>query len=93
MTRGHPAPLSARRSPRPSSSGRWRPARPELTWALDTGADDENGLIGLIALKPRRAGEAEIGYWVAPAFWGTGYASEAVEGVVGWAAEAGLRRR
>ena len=31
---------------------------------------------------------AEIGYWVAPAFWGTGYASEAVEAVVGFAAAA-----
>ena len=56
------------------------PAATELVWALDTGADDENGLIGLISLKPRDAGEAEIGYWVAPAFWNTGYASEAVEG-------------
>ena len=26
---------------------------------------------------------AEIGYWVAPAFWNTGYASEAVEALVG----------
>ena len=66
------------------------PGAKELSWALDTGADGENGLVGLIGLKPR-GDEAEIGYWVAPAFWGTGYAVEAVEGVAGWAAKAGFR--
>ena len=34
----------------------------------------------MIGLKPSGEGVAEIGYWVAPAFWNTGYASEAVEG-------------
>jgi RimJ/RimL family protein N-acetyltransferase len=58
------------------------PGARELVWALDTGEDGGNGLIGLISLKPLGEGEAEIGYWVAPAFWNTGYASEAVEGVV-----------
>jgi RimJ/RimL family protein N-acetyltransferase len=67
------------------------PAPTEATWALDTGADDENGLVGLITLKPRGEGEAEIGYWVAAAFWNTGYASEAVGGLVAHAGELGLR--
>lgn len=73
----------------------------EAVWALDTGADDEDGLIGLIGLKASApaegaAGEGaagrvgEIGYWVAPAFWNTGYASEAVEGVVGAALRLGF---
>lgn len=57
-------------------------ATTETVWAIDTGADAENGLIGLISLKRHRLGEGEIGYWVAPAFWGTGYASEAVDTVV-----------
>jgi len=57
----------------------------ETVWALDTGPDDGNGLIGLISLKPCGEGLAEIGYWVAPAFWGTGFASEAVEALVGHA--------
>jgi RimJ/RimL family protein N-acetyltransferase len=65
------------------------PGSGELSWALDTGADDENGLVGLIGLKPADEAAAEIGYWVAPAFWNTGYASEAVEGVVGYAARTG----
>jgi RimJ/RimL family protein N-acetyltransferase len=67
------------------------PGAGALAWALDTGADDENGLVGLILLKPKGEGVAEIGYWVAPAFWNTGYASEAVEGVVGYADAAGWR--
>ncbi|HVH02868.1 MAG TPA: GNAT family N-acetyltransferase [Amaricoccus sp.] len=62
-----------------------------LTWALDTGADGENGMVGLISLKPGAPGEPELGYWVAPAFWGTGYATEAVAGVVDWARAQGLK--
>jgi RimJ/RimL family protein N-acetyltransferase len=69
---------------------RLAPGASELSWALDTGADGENGLVGTIGLKPRGA-EAEIGYWVAPAFWGSGYAGEAVEGLARWAAQAGFK--
>ena len=64
---------------------------PETVWALDTGADDENGLVGLIGLKPVGTGIGEIGYWVAPAFWNAGYASEAVEGMLAHAAGIGFR--
>jgi RimJ/RimL family protein N-acetyltransferase len=67
------------------------PGARDRIWALDTGADGENGLIGLISLKPRGEGVAEIGYWVAPAFWNAGYASEAVEGLVALAERSGLR--
>jgi RimJ/RimL family protein N-acetyltransferase len=63
------------------------PAAAETVWALDAGGG--NGLIGTIGLR-RRDGEAEIGYWVAPAFWNAGYASEAVEALVAHAAAQGL---
>ena len=74
---------------------RWRRRRRETVWALDTGADGENGLIGADrAEAARRRREAEIGYWVAPAFWGAGYAGEAVEAVVARGrARCGLRAR
>ena len=67
------------------------PGSTERSWALDTGDDAGNGLVGVIALWPKVDGEAEIGYWVAPAFWNTGYASEAVEALLPVAAEAGWR--
>ncbi len=63
----------------------------EITWAMDSGDDDENGLVGLISLKSHGGGEVEVGYWVAAAFWGTGYASEALAGVVDWSRANGLR--
>ncbi len=64
------------------------PGARETVWALDAGAEGENGLIGLVSAKPRPDGAAEIGYWVAPAFWNAGYAGEALEAVV-----AEMRRR
>jgi len=54
---------------------------PETVWALDAGEEDENGLIGVIGLKVKGDGVAEIGYWIAPAFWNAGYAGEAVDAV------------
>jgi RimJ/RimL family protein N-acetyltransferase len=60
----------------------------ETVWALDAGGD--NGLIGEIGLRRREDREAEIGYWVAPAFWNAGYAGEAVEALVAHAAGSGL---
>lgn len=67
-----------------------RPGARETVWALDAGADGENGLIGLISLKPMSEDLASIGYWVAPAFWNAGYASEAVDAVVAEANRQGL---
>ncbi len=65
----------------------------EIGWAIDAGADGEGegALIGTIMLRLPEPGTARIGYWLAPALWGTGYASEATEAVVGLAARAGLR--
>ena len=47
---------------------------PEVVWAIDATPDGGEELIGLISVK--RAA-VELGYWVGPPFWGTGYASEA----------------
>jgi RimJ/RimL family protein N-acetyltransferase len=59
------------------------PGARETVWALDTGEAGGNWLIGLISVRPSIDDAAELGYWVAPAFWNAGYASEAVEAVVG----------
>jgi RimJ/RimL family protein N-acetyltransferase len=62
----------------------------ETVWAMDAGAEGGNGLLGLISLKSMGEGVAEIAYWVAPAFWNAGYASEAVDAIAGWAFEQGF---
>ena len=64
----------------------------EIGWAIDadTAADAANGLIGTIMLRLDEPSSARVGYWLAPAFWGTGYASEALAGVVGFARGAGF---
>lgn len=67
-----------------------RPGAREIVWAIDSGADAENGLIGTIGLKMRGDQSAELGYWIAPAFWGAGYASEAVGAVVRHADDMGI---
>ena len=56
---------------------------PGTIWALDAGEDAENGLIGLIELEATGPGRADLGYWVAPAFWNSGIAQEAVAAILG----------
>ncbi len=41
--------------------------------------------LGCIGLKEVTPTEAEIGYWLGRPFWGQGYASEALDAVLGWA--------
>lgn len=54
----------------------------EFVWAMD--AVDFGGaeLLGVISLTRMDRGQSEIGYWVAPAMWNTGFASEAVGALV-----------
>ncbi|MCC5969376.1 MAG: GNAT family N-acetyltransferase [Pararhodobacter sp.] len=58
------------------------PEREEDVWALDGTVQGSAGLMGVISLKPLDRGQSQIGYWVAPAFWNTGLASEAVRALV-----------
>jgi RimJ/RimL family protein N-acetyltransferase len=50
-------------------------------------------LIGAIGLGATRDGAAELGYWLAPAHWGQGYAPEAGRAVVAIARDALRLRR
>lgn len=54
----------------------------EKTWVMDGSATGMGELLGVISLKPMDRGQSEIGYWVAPALWNTGIASEAVRALV-----------
>ena len=67
----------------------------EVCWAIEVRAEpgstaEANALIGTIILRFETSERARIGYWVAPALWNTGYASEAVEAVVSQAPALGL---
>ena len=50
----------------------------EMVWALDASPRDMGELVGVVSLKPLDRAQSEIGYWVAPSLWNTGFASEAV---------------
>ncbi|HEU0222687.1 MAG TPA: GNAT family N-acetyltransferase [Paracoccaceae bacterium] len=56
--------------------------RNERVWVLDGTRSGGSELIGLISARPREGGEFEIGYWVGPPFWNTGYASEALAALI-----------
>ena len=59
----------------------------EDVWVMDGATSGLAEVLGVISLKRmennQKAGcQSEIGYWVAPAFWNTGLASEAVRALV-----------
>ena len=61
--------------------------RPGSVWVMDgalTGLSEVLGVISLkpMEVKPGQGGQSEVAYWVAPAFWNTGIASEAVRALV-----------
>lgn len=56
--------------------------RDQDVWVMDGSDHDLAEVLGVIGLKKMDRGQSEIGYWVAPAFWNTGFASEAVRTLV-----------
>ena len=56
--------------------------RTEDIWAVDGSANGLGELLGLIGLEQMDREQSEVGYWIAPAFWNTGLASEAVNGLI-----------
>ncbi|MBL3570936.1 N-acetyltransferase [Rhodovulum sp. BSW8] len=54
------------------------PERSEDVWVMDGAEQGLSEVLGVIALDRMERDQSEIGYWVAPAFWNTGIASEAV---------------
>ncbi len=56
--------------------------RDEDTWVMDGSETGLSELLGLISLKRLDRKQSEIGYWIAPAFWNTGFASSAVSALV-----------
>lgn len=58
------------------------PARTEDVWAMDGSGHGQSEVLGLISLTRMDRNQSEVGYWVAPAFWNTGLASEAVRALI-----------
>lgn len=56
--------------------------RRETVWAMDGSANGLAELLGVITLRDMDRGQSEVSYWVAPAFWNAGYASDAVRALM-----------
>ncbi|XDB00045.1 GNAT family N-acetyltransferase [Sulfitobacter sp. LCG007] len=56
--------------------------REEEVWAMDGTKTGEDEVMGIISLKKMDRNQSEVSYWVAPAYWNTGLASEAVEALL-----------
>ncbi|WP_224814918.1 GNAT family N-acetyltransferase [Hasllibacter sp. MH4015] len=54
----------------------------QFAWAMDASAFGGAELLGVITLDQMDRNQSEIGYWVAPGMWNTGFASEAVNALV-----------
>lgn len=56
--------------------------RAEDVWVMDGSAHGLGEVLGVIGLKRIDRGQSEVAYWVAPAFWNTGFASEALRALI-----------
>lgn len=56
--------------------------RDEDVWAIDGTKSDGAEVMGLISLERMDRNQSEVGYWIAPVYWNTGLASEAVRALV-----------
>lgn len=56
--------------------------RDEDAWAMDGSKSGRSELMGIISIDRMDRNQSEIGYWVAPAYWNSGLASEAVRGIL-----------
>jgi RimJ/RimL family protein N-acetyltransferase len=56
--------------------------RDQDVWAMDATKVGGSELMGLISLGQMDRNQSEVGYWVAPAFWNSGLASDAVRSLV-----------
>jgi len=56
--------------------------RTEDIWAVDGTPQGLGELMGLIGLEQMDREQSEVNYWIAPSFWNTGLASEAVRGLI-----------
>lgn len=58
------------------------PDRSEDVWVMDGGPDEGHEVMGVISLTHMDRNQSEVAYWVAPPFWNTHLASDAVQAMV-----------
>lgn len=58
------------------------PDRIEDVWVMDGSAQGQGEVLGVIGLKRMDRGQSEVAFWVSPAFWNAGFASEALRALV-----------
>lgn len=56
--------------------------RSEDVWAIDGTASDMGELVGVVSLTRLEDDQSELGFWIGPGFWNTGFATEAVKALV-----------
>lgn len=56
--------------------------RSEDVWAIDGSAHGLAEVLGVVSLTRIESDQSEVGFWVGPGFWNTGFASEAVAALV-----------
>lgn len=56
--------------------------RSEDVWVLDGTEHGQSEVLGLLTLTRMERNQSEVSYWVAPAFWKTGLASEALSTLI-----------
>lgn len=76
----HPYPPGAAEAMIARANG---PERGEDLWAIDGAASGTGEFLGLLGLTRLDRGQSEVRYWVAPAFWNTGIATEALKALIG----------
>ncbi|VAW23339.1 Acetyltransferase, GNAT family, partial [hydrothermal vent metagenome] len=54
--------------------------------------NENSDLIGIMGLRANGNETPELGYWLGEPFWGKGYATEAVNGVLGAALKSGINK-
>jgi RimJ/RimL family protein N-acetyltransferase len=59
-----------------------QPDRSDDVWIMDGSASAHVEVLGLISLSRMDRAQSEVFYWVAPAFWNVGFATEAVRSLL-----------